>query len=330
MRLFQLGYLLVACIAEVIGAAAQTLEKEQICPAVEAVAPSDAEFCIANRSPNPTDGSVVIVSRSSAEQNVLLIRLDQPRGGNCAPTFGISRAYQCVTLTFETPPDYDAICNFRSPYFWRCDGGPLGKYYNVASNMVPPGPGGVHPVSTERFYAAARGLKTDDHSVEELRGALVYRHRPDPSHVSLRVVRGADLTPSLIVRTEAAERTSLGPTLDRILSAGVALADVRGLGMEGRFTSESTGVLHFHGTASDCEGQCLIRPLLTQTEFENRLSVLNARVVVERLSGADLVKLRQMMTERLLMGEMPLRDVDRVLETARIRQPPAFLVLDWR
>jgi len=117
--------------------------------------------------------------------------------------------------------------------------------------------------------------------------------------------------------------------LDHINTAGVRLADVRKLGTEGRFVSETGATLWFHGANTDCDGQCDKRPLLHQSDFEHRLATLNAIVEIERTAGTNLVRLRNQLIDRLLMGATPLAGVDADLERARIGQPPEFLVLDW-
>lgn len=311
------------------GAYAQTLEKGHICPVIEANTPANSEFCIANRSPNPADSSLVIVSRSGTSQQVFLIRLDQPRGGNCAPITSDPRAYLCVKLEYEAPPNYNAICDFQAPYFWSCADGRTGKYYNSASNVVTPGPGGVHPVPTERFYEATRGLEIGDFSVEELGNVLVYRGQLASDGIPLRLRTSTEATPTMKVREPAAQTIALRVALDRATAEGVKLEDLRALGTDGRFIAETAGILRFYGTATDCEGQCVGRPLLNQTDFESRLAGLGAVVPIERLVGRDLVKVRAQLIGRLLLGSIPLPGIDSDIEAMRIVQPVAFLILNW-
>ena len=312
-------------------ASAQPIEVRDLCKVIEARTAANTEVCLTNRSPKPIDHSYVMIARNSSRYHVFLLRSDLTAGGSCRPASGAFSSFRCIEYTFETPPDFDAICTFPDVGHLDCVSGEgrKGWYYNNASNFVTSGPGGVQHGPTERFFVAARGLEAGDVSAEELGDTLVYRGESSSDGIPLRLRRGTNATLTLQVREPAAENTALKAALDRATAKGVKLEDIRALGTEGRFIAETDGILSFYGTATDCEGQCERRPLLSQADFESRLTSLGAAVPIERLVGQDLVKVRAQLIDRLLLGSAPLPEIDAGIEAMRIVQPVAFLILNW-
>ena len=321
---------------QTVAADTRILVKDHICPVIESKTPTNSEFCIANRSPAPADGSLVIVSRNGTDQKVFLIRLDKSLGGNCAPTSSVQREFLCIELKHKTPPKYDKICDFQSFYSWTCEGKQKGKYHNSGRVAVGYEIGGVNKEPSERFYKATRGIDDGDYSAEELLdNALVYRGQPDADSVPLRLSKGAEATSTelLPVRGPAAQSTALNLALKRVETERVQLKDLRALGTEGRFIAENAGTWQFYGAATDCDGQCGVRPLLSQSDFERRLATIGDIVAIERTAELDqkqLQRLRDQLIDRLLMGSTPLPEIDTHLNDMRIVQPVAFLILDWR
>ncbi|WP_418024655.1 hypothetical protein ACNKFW_01990 [Paracoccus sp. TD-10] len=326
-----LPLVLTAICLQMQSLTAQQIFVDDLCEVIETTTPPDAKVCLTNRSPNPSDHSYVMIARSNMGEHVFLLRSDLAPGGGCRPSAGVFSSFLCVELDFETPPNFDAACTFeRVPGICGSGSSREAWYYNAASNTVPPGSGGVHEGPTERFFVAARTLENGDAMVEELGDVFIYRGSPSLDRTPLRVSDGTIATPRLNAYTQATRSSALSITLDRMDAAGVQLDELRDIGTEGRFLSETGGEYLFHGTGTDCDGACGARRVLTQSEFEARLGALSASVGIETLAGIDLSMLRRQLIDRLLMGSTPIAEIDDALDASRIVQPVAFLVLDWR
>lgn len=308
-------------------ALAQTIDGDGLCEIIKAHTPDGTEACLANRSEDPSDKSFVLITRNSTDLRAFLLRSDLPGGGDCrAPSGGLS-SFRCIPLRFETPPDYDTICNFRSqPVSKQCFGSARKvSYYNVSANVVPPGTGGVNGVASERFFAAARGLRASDVSVTEMNDALVYRGAATSESVPIRFSRENETSPTLSVRPPAGTSESLREVLESVDALDVPLSNLVALGVGGRFVAKGSATLTYFGTTDDCNGACERRELLSEDAFNAKLADFASRVPIE----ASMPELRTILIDRLLLGPKPYAPIDMVLDEARVRQPAAFLILKW-
>lgn len=314
-------------VLSAVAGQSQPLENEDFCAIMEAHMEAGTLGCLANAAPTPADGSYVYLTQKGADLRVLLLRADLGAGGDCRPSVdSFFHDNLCITLDYETPPDYAAICTFVQKSETVCLPSPsTSKYATAKPGITPTTVGGHHPAPSERFFAAARGIETGDVAVQEIGRAIAYKAAVGANGRSLRLHRDGDVTPVLRLRSPVDNRATLSAGMTAIDAAGVALSDVVAIGLAGRFVVRDGGSLIFHGTSTDCGGKCSARELLDAAAFDARIADWSAEVAIETPS-ADL---RDLLLARLLLGTQPYSPVDDALDAARVRQAPALLLLNW-
>lgn len=318
---------LLVFVMSVLTGPVLALSNDDFCPILWSYTPPNTEGCLANAAPDPSDGSFVYLTRNGSDIRALLLRDDLGAGGDCRPTSdSIFTGSLCITFDYEVAPDYDAICTYPSVptacsntayESIRVDGTNL----TISESQV----GGFNEAPSERFFEAARGLQFGDVAAQKIGTVVVYKGPADATGRYLRLSRGADASPSIRVRILVDDRGELAAALDEIDAAGVPLANVVAIGLEGRFIAHVGGTITFYGTDADCGGECTAREMLDDAAFASRLSEWSTQVQIE----TPTANLRDLLIDRLLLGRLTHPPVDDPLEAARVRQPPALLLLKW-
>lgn len=316
---------LLSLVMSLLAGPSFALGNDDFCAILERYTPPNTEGCLANAAPDPGDGSFVYLTRNGSDIRALLLRDDLGAGGDCRPTSdSIFTGSLCITFDYEVAPDYGSICDYPRVQIECSDVVYRSQVVNGAlltSSRV----GGFNEAPSERFFEAARGLQSGDVAAQEIGETVVYKGPADATGRYLRLSRGADVSPSMRVRPLVDDRVEIAEALNAIDAAGVSLANVVAIGLEGRFIARVGGTLTFHGTNTDCEGECSARELLDDAAFASRLSDWSTQVQIETPTG----DLRDLLIDRLLLGTLAHSAVDVPLEAARVRQPPALLLLKW-
>jgi len=326
MTRFSLGLALVALLCGTLPGALAALSTEDLCEILLEHTPEGTEGCLANFAPEPSDGSFVLLTTNGSDIRALLLRSDLGPGGDCRPSNGLFASSLCVTFEYESPPDVAAICTYR-PVKSLCLDSNSSSQYAVSNASSATAVGGINPTPSESFFEAARGFEHGDVALQEVGGILVYKGETSIDGRTLRLSRSGDQSPSLRVRSLVDDRPVIGQAIAAIDAKGYAFADIVAIGTEGRFISRTAGTLIFHGTPDDCGGSdaCSERELLDEMTFDARLAHWSEAVAIESPSS----DLRTLLVDRLLLGTAPYVPVDEALDSARVRQPPALLLLNW-
>ncbi len=301
------------------------LGNDDFCAILQTYTPENTEGCLANAAPDPSDGSFVYLTRNGSDVRALLLREDLGAGGDCRPTEkSIFTGSLCITFDHDVAPDYDSICAYPRVRI-ACNNVAYRSQIVNGANLTTSRVGGYNEAPSHRFFEAARGLKSGDVAAQEIGTTVVYKGPADATGRNLRLSRGMDASTAMPSRPPVDDRAQITAALDAIDAAGVALADVVAIGLEGRFVARVGGALTFYGTDADCGGECSARVMLDDAAFAARLSDWSTQVQIETPT-ADL---RALLIDRLHLGTLAHAPVDEGLEAARVRQPPALLLLKW-
>lgn len=302
------------------------LSNDDLCAILTEHTPDGTEGCLANIAPEPSDNSFIFLTRNGSDVRALLLRSDLNSGGDCRPSKGKFAGSLCVTFDYESPPDFDAICP-NSATKIECRPSTSTSKFAIISAGSTTAVGGVNPAPSEPYFIAARGLEAGDVSLQQVGDTLIYKGSASADGRTLRLSRADDRSPSMWVRPLVDVKDVLAQAITAINAKGIAFANVVAIGTEGRFISIDADKLVFHGTPDDCGGGsvCREREILDEGAFDARLAAWTEAVPIESISG----ELRQLLMEKLLLGVEPYEPLDKALDAARVRQPPALLLLKW-